>query len=45
MVFALTTEELTAFRRQRRADDAIAVEAGQTMSYFYDHTQDGVKRP
>jgi hypothetical protein len=28
--FTLTVEGVTAFRRQLRADDAIAVEAGQT---------------
>jgi transposase len=43
VTFALTTEGLTAFRRQLRADDAIAVEAGQTAYYFYDQIQNRVK--
>jgi transposase len=43
VTFALTAEGLTAFRRQLRADDAVAVEAGQTAYYFSDHIQERVK--
>jgi transposase len=43
VTFALSVEGLTAFRRQLRADDAIAVEAGQTAYYFYDQIQHRVK--
>ncbi len=37
VTFALTVEGVTAFRRQLRADEAVAVEAEQTAHYFYDH--------
>ena len=43
VTFALTTEGLTAFRRQLRADDAVTVEAGQTAYYCSDHIQERVK--
>jgi transposase len=38
--FALNTGGLTAFRRQVRADDTGAVEAGQTAYYGYDQIQE-----
>ena len=43
MTFALTADGLTAFRRQLRANDAVAVEAGQAAYYFYDHIHERVK--
>ena len=43
MTFALTADGLTAFRRQLRANDAVAVEAGQAVYYFYDHIHERVK--
>ena len=42
--FSLTAEGLTAFRRQLRGDDSVAVEAGQTTYYFYDQIHERVKR-
>jgi transposase len=43
VTFALTTKGLAAFRRQLRADDTLAVEAGQTAYYFYDQIHERVK--
>ncbi len=43
VTFALTVEGVTAFRRQLRADEAVAVEAEQTAHYFYDHIRKRVK--
>jgi hypothetical protein len=43
VTFALTADGLTAFRRQLRANDAVAVEAGQAVYYFYDHIHERVK--
>jgi transposase len=42
--FSLHAEGLTAFRRQLRADETVAVEAGQTAYSFYDQIQERVKQ-
>jgi transposase len=40
----VNAEGLAAFQRQLRADDAVAVEAGQATYDFYDHMQERVKQ-